>query len=79
MAKNLNFFYDKKGDILDVSIGKAKKATSLEIRDDIFVRLDKKNEVVGFMILNFEKHFSSPYKSASIPVMAEFNLPQAYL
>ena len=43
MAKKLNFYYDNKGDILDISMGKPKKAISKEIDDDVFIRLNEKN------------------------------------
>jgi len=73
MAKKLNFHYDQKGDVLDISIGRPAKAISKEIEEDVFVRLDEKKEVVGFMILNFEKRFSSK-KELSFPIEATFKL-----
>lgn len=74
MEKKLIFSYDKKGDILDISIGKPRKAISEEIREDFFVRKDiKTREIVGFMILNFEKRFDKSLKSIEIPLSAQFS------
>lgn len=54
----LKFFFDKKGDALDIAIGKHEKAISRELENDIVVRIDPKTkEIVGFTILNFEKRF----------------------
>lgn len=75
MARQLTFFYDKEGDILDISVGKSKKAVSLEIKDDVFVRLDNKKKVIGFMLLNFAKRFTSLKNSEALPIKAEFNIP----
>ncbi len=73
MEKRLNFSYDKKGDILDISIGKPQKAISEEIKEDFFIRKDPKTqEIVGFMILNFEKKFGGSLKPIEIPLSAQF-------
>jgi uncharacterized protein YuzE len=58
MEGKIMFWFDKEGDILDISIGKPKKAISKELGEDIIARVDPKNkEVVGFTILNFTKRF----------------------
>jgi len=73
MEKKLNFYYDKKGDTLDISIGKPQKAISEEIQDDFFVRKDPKtHKVVGLMILNFEKRFGKSSKPTEIPLSINF-------
>ena len=74
MDKKLIFSFDKEGDVLDISIGKPRKAISEEIKDDIFIRKDPKTkEIVGFMILNFEKRFKKLGKVQEIPLKAVFN------
>jgi len=74
MEKRLRFAYDKEGDILDISIGKPKKAISEEVKEDIFIRRDSETqEIVGFMILNFEKRFGKSLKSIEIPLSAQFS------
>lgn len=74
MEEKLNFYFDKEGDVLDISVGEPKKAISEEISEDFFVRKDMKtNKIVGFMILNFEKRFSKLGKKESIPIKAVFS------
>jgi uncharacterized protein YuzE len=73
MGKKLKFFFDKKGDILDIAIGKPKEAISREIGNDIVVRIDPKTkEIVGFTILNFEKRFEHKEKGETLPITATF-------
>ena len=72
---NLFFFYDKEGDILDISIGKPVKATSEELGDDIVQRIDKSTkQIVGFTILNFEKRFIDSAEPRAIPIKAKFSV-----
>ena len=76
MEEGLRFSFDKDSDVLDISIGKPKKAISREIEDDFFVRVDTEtNKVVGFSIINFEKWFKSEDKKL-IPIKAEFLLAE---
>lgn len=73
MEKKLKFFFDKKGDVLDIAIGKPKAAISKEIDNDIIVRIDPKTkEIVGFTILNFEKRFEHVHRSETLPITATF-------
>jgi uncharacterized protein YuzE len=73
MGKKLKFFFDKKGDILDIAIGKPREAISREIGNDIVVRIDPKTkEIVGFTILNFEKRFEHKEKGETLPITATF-------
>ena len=75
MAEKLRFAYDKEADILDISLGKPKKAISREIIDDFFVRFDHKtNKVIGFSILNFEKWFEKSADHRLVPMSARFSL-----
>lgn len=69
------FFYDKEGDILDISIGKPKKALTEELTEDVFVRINpKKRQVVGFMIMNFTKSFIRKLEASRKPIVAK--IPQ---
>ncbi|OGB90850.1 hypothetical protein A2625_07405 [candidate division WOR-1 bacterium RIFCSPHIGHO2_01_FULL_53_15] len=55
-AKEISFHYDKDDNLLDIALGKPKKAISTEVADDLFARKDiRTHKVVGFTILNFEK------------------------
>ena len=42
MAKRLTFFFDQEADILYLSLGKPRPARSLEVGDDIVVRIDQR-------------------------------------
>jgi len=73
--EKLTFYYDEEGDILDISLGKPKKAISAEVSDDIIERLDvKTKKIVGFTILNFQKRFKNKADKQAfpIPIRAEF-------
>ena len=73
--EEMMFFYDKEGDILDISIGKPKQAISEELGDDIIKRVNSKTkQIVGFTILNFEKRFESSKEPKAIPIKAKFNV-----
>ncbi len=71
--EKMMFYYDEEGDVLDISIGKPKKAKSEEIGNDIVVRKDGKGNVIGFTILNFEKRAEAE-KGFNIPIEAKFGL-----
>jgi uncharacterized protein YuzE len=54
----INFFFDEEGDVLDITIGKPRKAVAKELKNDIAIRVDPKSgEIVGIVILNFMKRF----------------------
>ena len=74
MAKEpLNLFYDRKGDVLYISIGSPKDAISKEVNDDMLVRVQPDTEkIVGFTILNFAERFSDQKKEQCIPIKAQF-------
>lgn len=75
MEKELKFFYDREGDVLDISVGDLVSAVSEEIGEDVFVRLNAgTKEVVGFSILNFTRWFKDLKSEKKIPVTAEFHL-----
>lgn len=75
MADRLRFAYDKIGDVLDISLGKPRRAIAREIEDDVFVRLDPKSKhVVGFSILNFTKWFKDLDDTRPLPITAHFSL-----
>ncbi len=74
MAKEpLNLFYDRKGDVLYISIGSPKDAISKEVNDDMLIRVQPDTEkVVGFTILNFAERFSDLKKEQFVPIKAQF-------
>lgn len=76
MEKGLTFFYDKEGDVLDMAIGEPREAVTEEISEDFFVRKDPKTgEIMGFMVLNFEKRFQTLGEKETVQLNAMFTLP----
>ena len=73
--EKMKFFYDREGDILDISLSEPEKATSKEIGDDMIIRISERDEIVGVTILNFEKHFEKS-DLIHVPLYAEFSLIQ---
>jgi uncharacterized protein YuzE len=77
MEKRLRMFFDKEGDVLDISIGDPREAISKEVGGDILIRVDPKtNEVLGITILNFEKRFEQR-KTEVFPVSAALTQSEA--
>jgi len=63
----INFFFDEESDVLDITIGKPKKAVAKELKNDIAVRCDPTTgEIVGIVILNFRKRFEGKNKPEKI-------------
>lgn len=57
MEKRLKLWYDKEGDVLEISAGEPQEAISEEIGDDVVLHRNFKKENVGFTILNFRRRF----------------------
>ena len=73
MAEKMKFYYDKDNDILDISVGKPRKAISKELGNDILIRvLPKTNKIVGLTVINFEQRFSKSSHKQTLPISAEF-------
>ena len=67
MEGKINFFFDEESDVLDITIGKPKKAVAKELKNDIAVRCDPTTgEIVGIVILNFRKRFEGKNKPEKI-------------
>jgi uncharacterized protein YuzE len=63
----MSFFFDEEGDVLDITIGKPKKAVAKELKNDIAIRCDPvTGEIVGIVILNFRKRFEQRKKPEKI-------------
>ena len=73
--KPMKIFYDRKGDVLYISIGSPREAISRETGDDILIRMDPATkEIVGFTILNFTERFSDIQEERAVPVTARFQM-----
>ncbi len=83
MAKALIHSYDKKRDVLYVSVGHPRDAISREVQPGIFVHLHPRTrKVVGYTLLDFQRRASRTGKKVEaatfrIPVQASFRLPPA--
>lgn len=54
MEKIIHCSYNKDADELNISLGRPQKAISLEVADEVYVRLHPKTkQIVGFTILSF--------------------------
>ena len=75
------YSYDKKRDVLYVSVGDPQDAISREVQPGIFVHLHPRTrKVVGYTLLDFQRRASRTGKKADvsafmIPVQASFRLP----
>ena len=71
--KKLSFSYDKRADVLYLSLGKPQKALSREVDDGVLIRLDPKTKnIIGITIIDFSSRFKSAHsKSIPLQVLAE--------
>ncbi len=75
MEKIIRCTYNKDADELNISIGKPQHAISLEVDDEIYVRLNPKTkEILGFTILHFEERTLKKEKIFTLPLTADFKL-----
>ncbi len=78
LMEAMKFFYDKHGDVLDISLGRPKKAVCEELDNDVIIRRHPKTrKVVGFTVLNFEKRFEISKKAATLGVPARLQVVAA--
>ncbi len=81
MTQALIYTYDKKRDVLYVSVGEPQEAISREVQPGIFVHLHPRTrKVVGYTLLDFQRRASRTGKmpkapAFTIPVHASFRLP----
>jgi len=75
MEKIIRCSYNKEADELNISLGKPQKAISLEVDDEIYVRLHPRTkEILGFTILHFEQRAAKEKKTFALPLMGNFKL-----
>ena len=71
---NVNLYYDGKGDILDVIVGKPTKSYYEPLGNDVLKRIDEKTgNTVGFMVLNFKKRTKN-FNAANIKLPLNMKL-----
>lgn len=75
MEKIIRCSYNKEADELNISLGKPQKAISLEVGDEVYLRLHPKTkEILGFTILHFEERAVKEEKTFALPLLADFKL-----
>lgn len=75
MEKMILCSYNKDADELNISLGKPQKAISLEVGDEVYVRLHPKTKkILGFTILHFEERAVKGEKAFALPLLANFKL-----
>ena len=76
MEKIVRCSYNKESDELNISLGKPQKTISLEIGDEIYVKLQPTTKkILGFTILHFEERATKEQKTFALPLLADFKLP----
>jgi len=70
MAKELAIWWDKEGDVLELSIGSRRKGFFTPVNDDVLLRLDSKKKPIGILFLNFSKNFRKD-KKIKLPINLE--------
>jgi uncharacterized protein YuzE len=76
MRNEVQFHYDREADVLYLSVGKPQKAKTIEIGEDLVLRLHpKRGQVVGMTIINFSKQFPQLRPGRSdLPTNGSFNV-----
>jgi uncharacterized protein YuzE len=61
--------YDRKADVLYLSVGEPRPAISREVGDDLLLRIDARTgEIVGLTVLNL-----STRRSETLPIAVDFH------
>ena len=54
----VHFHYDREADVLYLSVGRPRRAKTVEMGEDFILRLHPKTaEVIGMTIIDFSRHF----------------------
>jgi len=70
--KALRIWFDPEGDLLEIGQIKPAKGFFRDVGDDIFVRVDHKGNITGFLILNATKRMAK-IREVNLPVKATFS------
>lgn len=69
MAKQISVWYDREGDYLEVTFAN-RKGYFKDAGEDLFIRVDQKDQVIGFAILNLSKQIQLA-RRIKLPVAVE--------
>jgi len=74
----LNFFYDRRADVLYVSKGHPAFTDYEELSDNVILRTDPETkDVVGFTIMDFVRRFAQERPALRVPLTAKFQRVKA--
>jgi len=69
MEEKIGLWFDREGDLLELTIGRPRKGFFVELENDIWKRVDvKTGKTIGLMVLNFTKRFKK--EELKIPFMS---------
>jgi uncharacterized protein YuzE len=69
IVNNFNIQYDPEADVLYCSFGPPQDAISIEVEEDLFVRVNAAEVPVGMTMVNFTKRFAfGNHQPVSIPI-----------
>jgi len=55
MASVIRIWYDREGDLLEITFREA-KGYLREVREDVYERVDEAGDLLGYVILNMSRH-----------------------
>jgi uncharacterized protein YuzE len=70
--EGLKVWFDPEGDLLEVELSKPHKGFFKDLGDDVFLRVDEKGNVLGFVILNVTKRVKKA-REVQLPINASFS------
>jgi len=70
--KALRIWFDPEGDLLEVGQIKPTKGFFKDVGNDMFIRVDHKGNITGFLILNATKRMAK-IREVKLPVKATFS------
>ena len=70
--KTLRPWFDPEGDLLEIGQTRPSKGFFRDVGDDIFVRVDDKGRITGFVVLNATKRMTK-IREVKLPVKATFS------
>ncbi|MEM3608934.1 MAG: DUF2283 domain-containing protein [Candidatus Bathyarchaeia archaeon] len=70
--EGLKVWFDPEGDLLEVELSKPRKGFFKDLGDDVFLRVDEKGNVLGFVILNVTKRVKNA-REVELPIKASFS------
>ena len=70
--KALRIWFDPEGDLLEIGQTKPTKGFFKDVGNDMFIRVDHKGNITGFLILNATKRMAK-IMEVKLPVKATFS------